>query len=57
MFGVRKNLDYTRAAERKIWHPLSLQQLQFRDFVETVNKILSGSNGLLTYTSRRMSDG
>jgi len=56
MFGVRKNLDYTRAADKKIWHPFSLQQLPFKDFVKTVNKILSGDNGLLTYTTRKMSN-
>jgi len=49
MYGIRKSLDYTCAVEKKIWHPLSLQSLSAKDFVQTVNKILSGRNGLLTY--------
>jgi len=57
MYGVRRNLDYTRAADKKIWHPFMLQQLAFRDFVRVSNKILSGDYGLLTYDARRMSNG
>lgn len=54
MFGIRKNLDYTDALGKKIWHPLSLQALPAKDFVITVNKILSGKCGMLTYRTREM---
>ncbi len=57
MYGVRRNLDYTRAAEKKIWHPFTLQQLEFRNFVRIANKILAGDYGLLTYDTRRMTNG
>jgi len=57
MFGVRRNLDYTRAVEKEIWHPFMLQKLEFRDFVKVSNKILAGDLGLLTYDSRRLTNG
>ncbi|MFH1893681.1 MAG: hypothetical protein ABIK83_13480 [Candidatus Zixiibacteriota bacterium] len=57
MFGIRKDLDYTNAVDKKIWHPLSLQALPARDFVITVNNILSGKCGMLTYRSREMVTG
>ena len=57
MIGIRKDLDYANVADKKIWHPLSLQALSAREFVITVNKILSGKHGMLTYRSREMMNG
>lgn len=57
MFGVRRDLDYARLAEKKILHPMMLQQLQARDFIEVVNRILAGNCGLLTYRTRKLISG
>jgi len=57
VIGIRKDFDYTNAADRKIWHPLSLQALPAKDFVITVNRILSGKYGMLTYRSRELMNG
>jgi hypothetical protein len=57
MFGVRKDLDYTRAKDKRILHPMMLQQLRAKDFVNTVNSILSGNCGLLTYRTRKLVGG
>jgi hypothetical protein len=57
MFGVRRDLDYTCAAEKKILHPLMLQQLRAKDFIKTVNSILAGDYGLSTYRSRKLVSG
>ena len=57
MYGVRRDLDYTSAADKKILHPLMLQQLRAKDFIETVNGILAGNLGLLTYRRRKLASG
>jgi len=57
MYGVRRDLDYTCAADKKILHPMMLQQLRAKDFIKTVNSILAGDYGLLTYRRRRLVSG
>ncbi len=57
MFGVRNDLDYTRVKDKQILHPMMLQQLRAKDFVSTVNDILSGNCGLLTYRRRKLVSG
>ncbi|MCK4655549.1 MAG: hypothetical protein KAT85_00920 [candidate division Zixibacteria bacterium] len=57
MYGVRRDLDYTNAVDKKILHPLMLQQLRATDFVKTVNGILAGDYGLLTYRRRKLASG
>lgn len=57
MFGVRRDLDYTNSADKKILHPLMLQQLRATDFIRTVNGILAGDCGLLTYRRRKLASG
>gem|GEM_PF-6321839 len=57
MYGVRRDLDYTRTADKKILHPLMLQQLRAKDFIKTVNGILAGNCGLLTYRRRKLVSG
>jgi hypothetical protein len=52
VFGIRKDLDYTKVTDKRIWHPFSLQSLATKDFVRIVNKILAGRHGLLTYRDR-----
>jgi hypothetical protein len=54
MFGVRRDLDYARVADKKILHPMMLQQLKAEDFIKVVNNILAGDCGLLTYRDRRL---
>ncbi len=57
MYGVRRDLDYTRAADKKILHPLMLQQLKDTDFIKIVNGILAGDCGLLTYRRGKLVSG
>jgi hypothetical protein len=57
MYGIRRELDYTNAADKKILHPLMLQQLRAKDFIKTVNSILAGNCGLLTYRRRKLASG
>ena len=57
MFGIRRDLDYALLADKKIMHPMMLQQLQARDFIKVVNDILAGNCGLLTYRTRKLISG
>jgi hypothetical protein len=41
-----------RSAQKTIWHPLSLQQLNPRQFVDIVNGILDGTNEVYSGTLR-----
>ncbi len=49
----RNRADATSAqlsTRKTTWHPLSLQQLQPREFVDVVNRILDGRNELFAGT-------